>query len=127
MQFKGRVTSTVTNKIGRTEYLSWNVAALLGFSFLIALTILFSHQEHTTHRIIEVGLVVYACFKLAVLIPKRLHDMNGSGWWTLLFFLPLIDAAFELVLIFTPGTRDANKYGSVPRTWPWEKLPSETL
>ena len=75
----------MANRIGRTEYLSWNVAALFAFSLLIVLTILFSHQEQTTHHIIEVGLVVYAYFKLAVLIPKRLHDMNDSGWWTLIF------------------------------------------
>jgi uncharacterized membrane protein YhaH (DUF805 family) len=122
-----RGASAVANRIGRTEYLCWNVATLFGFSLLLVLTVLFTQKEKTTHYIIEAGLVVYAYFKLAVLIPKRLHDMNDSGWWTLIFLLPLIDAAFELVLIFKPGTRDANKYGSVPRTWPWDRLPGATL
>jgi uncharacterized membrane protein YhaH (DUF805 family) len=117
----------VASRIGRTEYLSWNVAALVAFSLLIVLAILFSHQAQTTHHIIEVGLAAYAYFKLAVLIPKRLHDMDDSAWWTLIFLLPLIDAAFELVLIFKPGTRSTNKYGPVPRKWPWGEQPSEPL
>lgn len=121
-QFKVEVTGAVTNRIGRAEYLSLNLAALFGFLLLIVVTLLLSHQKLTTHLVIAVGLVVYAYFRLAVLIPKRLHDMNESGWWTLIFLLPLIGFAFQFILAFKPGTSDANKYGSIPRTWPWEKV-----
>lgn len=112
----------MANRIGRVEYLIWNMSALFGFLLLLILAFSISHQEPTRHHIIELEIVVYAYFKLAVLIPKRLHDMDGSGWWTLIFLLPIVDAAFELVLLFKPGTRDPNKYGPTPRTWPWEKL-----
>ena len=109
----------MANRIGRVEYLTWNVALLCGLLLAVALSVF--HRGQITHLVIELALVVYAYLKLTVLIPRRLHDMNDSGWWTLIFLLPLIDAAFELVLLFKPGTRDANKYGPIPRTWSWEK------
>jgi uncharacterized membrane protein YhaH (DUF805 family) len=112
----------MANRIGRLEYLTWNVVLLCGV--LLAVTMAFFYGGRITHHVTELAVLVYAYFKLAVLIPKRLHDMNDSGWWTLLFLLPLIDAGFELVLLFKPGTRDANKYGPVPRTWLREKRAS---
>ena len=114
-------SGTARNRIGRVEYLTWNVAALFGFLLLLALAFLIFHQEQARHHVIEVALVVFAYFKLAILIPRRLHDMNASGWWTLVFLLPLVDVAFEVFLLFKPGTRDANEYGAIPHTWPWEK------
>jgi len=109
----------MANRIGRLEYLTWNVVLLCGV--LLATVVAVFHEGQITHRVLELVVLVYIYFKLAVLIPKRLHDMSDSGWWTLIFLLPLIDAAFELVLLFKPGTRDANKYGPVPRIWLWEK------
>jgi uncharacterized membrane protein YhaH (DUF805 family) len=45
---------------------------------------------------------------------QRCHDADRSGWWVLLWFVPLIGAVFWLVLFFIPGTRGPNKYGPDP-------------
>ena len=58
------------------------------------------------------------------LVVRRLHDFNRSGWWSLIlliFLLPLpwpplgyALTALCLVLLFVPGTRGPNRYGSRP-------------
>jgi uncharacterized membrane protein YhaH (DUF805 family) len=110
----------MANRIGRVEYLVWNVVLALGLLFSLVLAFWLAHREEITHRIIEVALFAAFYFKLVVFAPRRLHDMNDSGWWALVLLIPLFDVAFDLVLLFKPGTRAVNAYGPVPRTWPWE-------
>jgi hypothetical protein len=46
---------------------------------------------------------LYAAFAIATLLPsiavtaRRLHDVGRSGWWQLLYFLPLVGAIVLLV------------------------------
>ena len=43
---------------------------------------------------------------------KRLHDLNKSGWWLLLNFVPLLGSIIlEILLSFIPGTKGANDFG----------------
>lgn len=48
---------------------------------------------------------------------KRLHDLNQSGWLSLLKLIPIVNFFFGLYLIIRPGDLDSNKYGS-PRATP---------
>jgi uncharacterized membrane protein YhaH (DUF805 family) len=41
---------------------------------------------------------------------RRLHDMNTTGWWYLLAFIPGINLILVLVLLFAPP-REPNRYG----------------
>lgn len=42
-------------------------------------------------------------------IIRRLNDLNKSGWWILCAFIPFINIAFTLVLLFVPGaSKEAN-------------------
>lgn len=47
---------------------------------------------------------------------RRLHDLNKSGWWTLILFIPYINVIFGLYILFAPGTQGYNKYGADPLT-----------
>ena len=49
---------------------------------------------------------------LAVIV-RRLHDMNMSGKWTLLFLIPPIGILLLLYLAKS-GDNDDNQYGIVP-------------
>lgn len=48
-------------------------------------------------------------FSLAI---RRIHDLNESGWMSLLFFVPLINFFFWGFLILSRGTEGNNKYGA---------------
>ncbi|MDB5554938.1 MAG: Inner rane protein YhaH [Rhizobium sp.] len=56
-------------------------------------------------------------FGLATLLPgigvsvRRLHDLDKSGWWLLIAFIPLIGALVLLYWFCQPGTPGDNQFG----------------
>jgi uncharacterized membrane protein YhaH (DUF805 family) len=46
---------------------------------------------------------------------KRLHDLDKSGWYCLLLFVPLVNILLGLMLLFKRGSQGANTYGADPR------------
>ena len=45
---------------------------------------------------------------------RRLHDLNKSGWWLLLAFVPIVNFIFMLYVWLMPGTNGWNRYGADP-------------
>ena len=70
-----------------------------------------------------VNIRIGTLFGLAVLIPglalgtRRLHDINKSGWWLLMWFgIFLIAPVIVLIVWHTkPSDEGTNKYGPDPR------------
>lgn len=62
-----------------------------------------------------------AIFSLITLIPaiavtaRRLHDVNKSGWWQLLFILPVIGFLVILFWAVQKGTEGPNDFGPDPK------------
>ena len=58
---------------------------------------------------------------LATLIPsfalgaRRLHDINRTGWWQLLWFVLVIGWVVLIVWAIERGDKGPNKYGPDPR------------
>lgn len=59
-------------------------------------------------------------FSLAVLLPslaagaRRLHDTGRSGWWLLIWLIPLIGWIILIWWLATPGDAGRNDYGGDP-------------
>ncbi len=93
-------------RVGRKEYFfRWFMPYL---SSLIVLTILSNVLQMQQ---VESGIVLFANFAILLLIAvflvaqiligiKRLHDINASGWWSLLWLVPLANFVLLLVLFF---------------------------
>jgi len=68
----------------------------------------------------ESGGPLGALFSLATIIPsiaagaRRLHDIDRTGWWLLMFFVPMIGWIVLLVFFVTRGTSGANRFGPDP-------------
>jgi|SRR6267142_2765103 len=45
---------------------------------------------------------------------RRLHDLDKSGWWWLLIFIPLVGAIILIVWACTRGTMGPNRFGPDP-------------
>jgi uncharacterized membrane protein YhaH (DUF805 family) len=59
-------------------------------------------------------------FSVATLIPslavgaRRLHDTNRSGWWQLLWFIPVIGWIVIIVFLAQEGEAADNRFGAPP-------------
>ena len=67
------------------------------------------------------GILFFICFmlySLALLLPsisisvRRLHDINRSGWWLLIFIVPMLGTLIWLVFMLWPGTPGPNRFGN---------------
>lgn len=52
---------------------------------------------------------------IAIQAIKRLHDINKSGWYYLLFFVPIANLVLGLYLLFVDGTIGINNYAPSPK------------
>ena len=61
-----------------------------------------------------------ALYSLAVLLPsiavavRRLHDTGKSGWWVLIWLIPLIGWILLIWWLATPGDEGRNDHGPDP-------------
>ena len=111
--FKGRST--------RSEYWWWLLFVVLAG---IALTIV--DMGIGTFNYESGDGLLSGLFKLATLIPglalgaRRLHDINKSAWWLLMWlsFLLIIPVIVLLVWAARQGDNGTNRYGPDPRGQP---------
>ena len=56
-------------------------------------------------------------FEFALLVSSipRLHDVDRSGWWSLLLAAPFVAIAVMAGLLVWPGTAGENRFGPAPR------------
>lgn len=72
-------------------------------------------------------------FNLAVMVPtialsaRRLHDMNWSGWWQLLYIIPIVGLVLLLVMLFKGPTDADNRFGANPKNALAANSDSETI
>lgn len=61
--------------------------------------------------------LISVIYSLAVFIPslaiaiRRLHDVNKSGWFYLLMFIPMIGSIIILVFLCMDSVNENNQYG----------------
>ena len=68
-----------------------------------------------------IGFLIFILFPILILsiiqvffvTHRRLHDLNASGWWQLMTFIPL-GQILMIGFIFFKGTPGPNRYGSPP-------------
>lgn len=65
--------------------------------------------------------LLYFYFSFVVVI-RRLHDLNKSGWLLLLLFIPLINFLMAIYILLASGTTGLNQYGAPRATPVWEKI-----
>ncbi len=64
---------------------------------------------------------LHMIYTLAILLPvfsvlvRRLHDINKSGWWILIFFIPLIGSLILLYYMLKDSQAGSNQYGPNPK------------
>lgn len=111
-------------RIGRLRYLAYSIGAtfvlmlvtmpLIGMSALGGAAM---GGEAGMSMLSLLGMAVYyiAAIVISVMYAKRrLNDLNKSGWWFLLFLVPVVNLLLAIYLIFFPGTDGPNNWGPAP-------------
>jgi len=96
-------------RIGRIAYLvgGFILSGLLIFGLVAALK--------SGFWLLLLPLLCGALFVSLRLTVLRCHDLDWSGWWSLLMLIPYAGSLFSLVLLFVPGTRGSNDFGRPSR------------
>lgn len=88
--------------------------------FTLNLLIINLILNYLLNRFDYVGIIIGLVFSVIMFFPilgldvRRLHDINLSGWWVLLCFIPVLGLVAIVVYGCIPGTEGENKYGPVP-------------
>jgi uncharacterized membrane protein YhaH (DUF805 family) len=64
--------------------------------------------------LIGFGLVVWMLWVLFAALSRRFHDIEQSGWMSLLVIVPVVGALTPFAMLFMRGTEGANTYGPPP-------------
>ncbi len=105
---------------GRARRMEYWMFILFNIIFAIAAVILDNLLGLKFSSEIPYGFI-YLIYVLATLIPgiavavRRLHDVDKSGWFYLIAFIPIIGTIWLLILFFTEGTPGTNQYGVNPK------------
>ncbi len=114
-----------SGRIGRLRYLAYLtglylVTGIVVFPFMGGMTMAASGQpDISALAMVFMGVAYIAVLVYALTLGKRrLNDVNQSGWWLLMFIVPLANTLLALYLIFAAGTDGVNKYGPAPNQNP---------
>ena len=52
----------------------------------------------------------------AMIVILRLHDLNRTGWWTLLIIIPFVNVLFVILLMLWPSSTQSHKFKNMMKT-----------
>ncbi|RZA00600.1 MAG: DUF805 domain-containing protein [Moraxellaceae bacterium] len=119
-------------RFARLAYMAWYlIISVVIFTVAVLAMALFgslttgdsADPTPKTGQLIVLGIAYLVFFYYAVVLGvRRLHDLNKTGWLTLLWLVPLINIIFLLYLMAAKGSVGANDYGLPRANKGWEKV-----
>lgn len=121
-----------SGRMGRLQYATAGVAIVAACLFVGALALKLMGSPVVLGVLALVSVVLVFVYSLRVMV-LRLHDVNLSGWWAVLFLLPsfaakaspflsLLTTVASLALMAWPGSRGDNNHGPRPNSSGWKPL-----
>jgi uncharacterized membrane protein YhaH (DUF805 family) len=114
-----------SGRFGRLSYLAWttvmNILTMIVMIVVAGGMAGMQEQAMTGGALIMVLQLVALVFLILFTI-RRFHDINASGWWSILVVVPIVNLITILVLILKAGAIGANDYGPPRITRTWEKV-----
>ena len=106
---------------GRQEYILRFLMMWVVLFFDYCLIKFDDSLKHNKISLVVMGICIIMSFFLLILsliqvffvTHRRLHDLNASGWWQLVTFIPF-GQILMIGFIFFKGTPGTNKYGEPP-------------
>ena len=79
--------------------------------FILNILIVNLALDYISAGFLSMILSILIFFPFLGLIVRRFHDIDFSGWWVLLAFIPILGFIALIVFGCIPGTEGENKYG----------------
>lgn len=116
----GCFSISFSGRLNRKRYFLGSLC--VGLAVLIAYTILEAvgalgdefGEASLFGSLIALVLYVFVTIYGLSMAVRRLHDLDKSGWLSLIVLVPLANAVFYLWILFAAGTAGPNKYGPDP-------------
>lgn len=112
-----------SSRINRLRYWAHSMLFTFGmFGVFFVIGLLGVYVSVTVATVL--GVIAYIAMMAFsfILMIQRLHDLNKTGWMSLLALIPLANIYLIVLLIFFRGTEGRNNYGlQTPpnKTWHW--------
>lgn len=111
---------SLSGRLGRLRYLGYcfGIALLgyIGIAISVFLMMVVFGEDAGMVLAIIVGIAVYVAILVFTIgyMVRRLHDLDHSGWFSLLILVPIVNLLLALYLLFAPGKPHANRFGPPP-------------
>lgn len=109
-----------SGRFARSTYIVYSMGLTVGALIIMAaLGGLMTMVDSTA--ISGIGAVLFFALYIALIVLsfifmiKRLHDINWSGWLSVLTLIPLANFVVAIAMLAVPGTAGENTYGPPPR------------
>ena len=115
---------SASQRIGRVRWLGYSslasIATLIigGILAAILIPLLATSGDSGMGVGVIISLIIVYIIPIIlsfILAIRRLHDLDKSGWLSLLFIVPLVNLVMFFYLLFAPGTKGENEYGKQPQ------------
>jgi uncharacterized membrane protein YhaH (DUF805 family) len=73
-------------------------------------TFAYDTQNHLWTFFVIMTLTLYILLLSISSHVRRLHDLDRSGWWSLLTLIPFINFILACILLLAKGTKTTNKF-----------------
>jgi uncharacterized membrane protein YhaH (DUF805 family) len=109
----GEFLFSATGRISRSQlWLKWILPYFI--VTIVVYVVLFALFEPMTAVVIVYIYLFITLWPALVTYIKRAHDRGRSGWFILLFLVPIVSLWPMVELLFLPGTAGSNDYGPDP-------------
>jgi uncharacterized membrane protein YhaH (DUF805 family)/Tfp pilus assembly protein PilE len=98
-------------RLGRLRFIGYTTGLSLLIATVLLIAVAMTAAADPTLAIVVGAAGYIAIFIIQILLTiQRAHDMNTTGWLSLIVFVPLA----ALIFWFVPGTAGENRYGKPP-------------
>ena len=103
---------SAAGRMGRLRYIAWSILgsfAIMPVAFVAGILGAAIGSEAVLYVLLGAAYIASIVF-WALLTIQRCHDMDWTGWASLLMIIPLVG----LIFWFVPGTPGKNRFGAPP-------------
>lgn len=110
---------SINGRLNRFRYFKRSFLLLI-IETILAFAIVAAFMEPSGQNISTAGYIAFILMIIVFVPPhymlmiRRLHDLNKTGWMCLIMLIPLVNTIFSFYVLFAPGTVGYNQYGADP-------------